>query len=283
MAWQKTERCFSVPPRDHAPGATENRAGIVKDGLAMLKVDLHIHTADDPSDPIPYQTHELIDHAAALGFDAIAITLHDRQLDLRPYLQYAASRHVVLIPGVERTIAGRHVLLLNFSPAAERVQSFEDVARLKAREHGLVIAPHPFFPAGSALRGALRQHADLFDAVEWNAMFTRHVNFNAPAERWAVRHGKPMVGNGDVHRLEQLGTTYSLVDAPPEPRAICDAIAAGRVQVLATPLTLVHAASLMTRLVSRTFIRTPNSRTQNPRALDPRSPIPDPRSLIPDP
>jgi predicted metal-dependent phosphoesterase TrpH len=234
----------------------------------MLKVDFHTHTADDPADPIPYQTHELIDRAATLGFDAIAITLHDRQLDLRPFERHAASRGVVLIPGVERTIAGRHVLLLNFSDAAERIQSFEDLARLKQREGGLVIAPHPFFPARSALRGALRRHPELFDAVEWNAMFTRHVNFNAAAERWATRHGKPMVGNGDVHRLEQLGTTYSLVDASREPRAICEAIAAGRVQVVATPLTFVHASSLMARLVASMFVRRPQ---------------PDPGSRIPDP
>ena len=69
----------------------------------------------------------------------------------------------------------------------------------------------------SALRGALTRHAHLFDAVEWNGMFTRTVNFNVFAERWAQRHGKPIVGNGDVHRLEQLGTTYSLVDADPHP------------------------------------------------------------------
>ena len=240
----------------------------------MLKVDLHTHTADDPADPIPYQTHELIDRAAALGFDAIAITLHDRQLDLGPFQRHAASRRLVLIPGVERTIAGRHVLLLNFSDAAERIQSFDDLAQLKDRERGLVIAPHPFFPAGSALRGVLRRYAELFDAVEWNAMFTRYVNFNASAERWAARHGKPMVGNGDVHRLEQLGTTYSLVDAAPDPRAICEAIAAGRVQVVATPLTFVHASWLMARLVAGMFVRRPRP--------DPGSRIPDPASRIPD-
>ena len=186
----------------------------------MLKVDLHTHTADDPSDRIPYQTHELIDRAAALRFDALAITLHDRQLDLEPYREYAATRGVVLIPGIERTIEGRHVLLLNYSSAAEAVDSFDALADLRKREQGLVIAPHPFFPAGSALRGCLTKHAGLFDAVEWNAMFTPYVNFNAFAERWAHRHRKPMVGNGDVHRLEQLGTTYSLVDA--EPNAGCD-------------------------------------------------------------
>src|SRR5206468_9449356 len=117
-----------------------------------------------------------------------------------------------------------------------------------------VIAPHPFFPAGSALRGCLTRHAALFDAVEWNAMFTRRVNFNLFGERFARSHGKPMVGNGDVHRLEQLGTTYSLVDAEPDADAICGAIAAGRVEIVATPHTFLNAAWLMTKLVASMFL-----------------------------
>jgi predicted metal-dependent phosphoesterase TrpH len=211
----------------------------------MLKVDLHIHTSDDPIDPIPYTTFELIDRAAELGFDAVAITLHDHQLDLAPFRAHAAARRVVLIPGVERAIDGRHVLLLNYSEAADSVYSYDDLARLREREQGLVVAPHPYYPAGSALRGCLNRHAELFDAVEWNAMFTRHVNFNVMAARWARRHGKPMVGNGDVHRLEMLGTTYTLVDAAPDADAICAAVLAGRVEVVATPLTMMMAARIM--------------------------------------
>jgi len=220
----------------------------------MLKVDLHTHTADDPADLIPYQTHELIDRAAELGFDCLAITLHDRQLDIERFRAYAAVRRVVLIAGIERTIEGRHVLLLNYTRAAESIGSFEALASLRRRERGLVVAPHPFFPALSALRGALTRHAHLFDAVEWNGMFTRTMNFNAPAERWARSHGKPMVGNGDVHRLEQLGKTYSLVDAEPNPAAICEAIAAGRVRVVATPHSTFTAARLMADLVASTFL-----------------------------
>jgi predicted metal-dependent phosphoesterase TrpH len=219
----------------------------------MLKVDLHIHTADDPSDRIPYSTRELIARAAELGYNALAITLHECQLDLAPHAEYARARGVILIPGIERTIEGRHVLLLNYSRAAESIGSFKALASLRRREHGLVIAPHPFFPALSALRGALTRHAHLFDAVEWNGMFTRTMNFNAPAQRWALRHGKPLVGNGDVHRLEQLGKTYSLVDADPNPAAICDAIAAGRVRVVATPHSTFTAARLMVDLAASTM------------------------------
>jgi hypothetical protein len=216
----------------------------------MLKVELHAHTADDPVDRIPYATSALIDRAVALGFDALAITLHDHQLDLRPYRQYASERGLTLIPGIERTIEGRHVLLLNYARSAADVRTFDDLRTLKRRDRGLVVAPHPFFPAPTCLWTLLERHADLFDAVERNAMFTRAVDFNRRAERWAARHGKPMVGNGDVHRLAQLGTTYSLVDAARDPEAICEAIAAGRVQVVSHPLPVLTAARVIASLFS---------------------------------
>jgi predicted metal-dependent phosphoesterase TrpH len=214
----------------------------------MLKVELHTHTADDPIDAIPHTTFELIDHAAALGYDALAITLHEHQLDLRPFAPYAAARGIVLIPGVERTIEGKHVLLLNYARGTADVRTFADLARLKSRASGLVVAPHPFFPTSVCLRGALERHADLFDAVERNAMFVRGADFNRPAERFAACHGKPVVGNCDVHRLAQLGTTYSLVDAAPDADAICEAIAAGRVSVESHPLEWTAAARLMSAL-----------------------------------
>ena len=75
----------------------------------MLKVDFHTHTSDDPCDRIPYSTTDLIDRAAALGYDALAVTLHERQLEIQRLIPYAAERRVVLIPGVERSIGGRHV------------------------------------------------------------------------------------------------------------------------------------------------------------------------------
>lgn len=214
----------------------------------MLKIDFHTHTADDPCDRIPYTTIELIDRAAALGYDGLAVTLHDRQLDLRPLTGYAAERGLVLIPGIERTIQGRHVLLLNFRHGAEAVQTFADLAQLRRREPGLVIAPHPFFPGASCLGRDLDRHADLFDAVEWNAMYTRQVNFNRRAERWAIRYGKPIVGNGDVHRLRQLDTSYSMVDAAPDVDAICEAVKAGRVQGCGRPLAWHEVVSTMTSL-----------------------------------
>ena len=132
----------------------------------MLKVDLHTHTADDPIDRIPYSAKELIDQAAALDYQALAITLHEHQLDIGPLTAYAAERGIVLIPGIERSVESRHVLLLNFKSGTEEVQTFEDLARLKRRRQGLVVAQHPFFRLDSCLRFQVYRHDDLFVEAE---------------------------------------------------------------------------------------------------------------------
>jgi hypothetical protein len=226
----------------------------------MLKTELHIHTGDDPTDYIPYSTFDLIDRAARLDYQALAITLHERQLDLARYEAYARARGIVLIPGVERTIEGKHVLLLNFRDGADRISTFAELADLRARTRGLVIAPHPFFPASVCLGRQLTRHADLFDAVELNYFYTRLVDFNRPALRWAQAHGKPVVANTDVHRLEQLGPTCTLVDAEPSADGICQAIRDGRVALQTEPISPMTAARHLLRL-TEAFLRGPAGAT----------------------
>lgn len=222
----------------------------------MLRVELHTHTADDPADLIPHSTSALIDRAAVLGYDAIAVTLHDRQLDLAPWRRQALERGIVLIPGVERTIQGRHILLLNFPAAAERIDSFDALRAFKRRFGGLVIAPHPFYPGHTCLRRKMDRHADLFDAVEWTWFYTERTRqFNDRAADWARAHGRPLVANADVHRLHQLGTTYSLVEADRDVDSICESIRVGRVTPVTQPIGSVDAASYLGSLFSASLAK----------------------------
>ena len=107
-------------------------------------------------------------------------------------------------------------------------------------------------------------------------MYTRLVDFNRRAIRWARAHGKPLVGNTDLHLLDQMGTTYSLVDAEPQADAICDAIRAGRVEVRTEPLPSMRAARLFSGMCwggikgsAQPFGRIigAHERTARPRAL----------------
>jgi predicted metal-dependent phosphoesterase TrpH len=212
---------------------------------AVLKVDFHIHTSDDPVDRINHSGYDLIDRAAALGFDALSVTLHDLQLADQCLRDYARERGVLLLPGVERTISGRHVVLVGFPPEVDGIRNFEELERVKKRSDGLVIAPHPFFPGPSCLGKLVGRYAELFDAIEWSYFWTRAANFNAAARRWAVGHGKPLVGNSDLHDLRQLGRTYSLVDAEPATAAILDAVREGRVRVQTEPVPAMELAQVL--------------------------------------
>ena len=58
----------------------------------MLKVDLHLHTGDDPVDSMPHTAQDVIDRAATLGFGALAITLHDSQFEDPAACAYARER-----------------------------------------------------------------------------------------------------------------------------------------------------------------------------------------------
>jgi hypothetical protein len=228
----------------------------------VLKVDLHLHTADDPADAIRHSATALVDRAADQRFSALAITLHDRQFRDRSLADYARERRVILLPGIERTIAGRHVLLVNFPQRAEDVRTFDDVRRLKSQGNGLVIAPHPFFPDRSCLRGLMDEHADVFDAVEWSYFWTPSANFNAKAERWARERGKPIVGNSDLHDLRQLGRTHSIVFSEPDADAICEAIRAGRVSVRTEPVPALELAGVLGGMLWRGWKSPADDRNQ---------------------
>ena len=44
-----------------------------------IKIDLHIHTLDDPKDAVDFSAHQLLERARALGFRVLAITLQKKK------------------------------------------------------------------------------------------------------------------------------------------------------------------------------------------------------------
>src|SRR5205809_4213695 len=119
-----------------------------------VKVDLHIHTLDDPKDAVDYSAHELLERARALGFRVLAITLHDSVFDRAEVFADAAAMGILLIPAAEMRLEGADIILLNVTAAEiAQLKSFDDVRQLRARR-GLSIftfAPHPFFKLGGSI------------------------------------------------------------------------------------------------------------------------------------
>jgi predicted metal-dependent phosphoesterase TrpH len=203
-----------------------------------LKVDLHTHTSDDPKDYIDFSSEQLIDRAAALGFDALAITNH-YVVTFNPDLQkYAAERGLLLIPGVELTLSKSHVVIVN--PDIERDLAMHSLADLAGRDNSrsLIIAPHPYYPGFKCLRSKLEENIALFDAVEFSFFYNHFINPNRKAVKVAWKHRMPLVGSSDCHNIWQAGYTYSLVEADKSIPSIIAAVKQGKVEVATTPLPL---------------------------------------------
>src|SRR6266481_5255119 len=134
-----------------------------------IKVDLHIHTLDDPKDVIDYSAHQLLERAKQLGFGVLAITLHDAVFDRAEVFADAAAMGIWLIPAAEVRLEGADIILLNVSAEEiSRLKTFDDVRQLRARR-GLsmfTIAPHPFYKLGGSIGERLLKEIDCFDGIE---------------------------------------------------------------------------------------------------------------------
>jgi hypothetical protein len=112
-----------------------------------------------------------------------------------------------------------------------------EIAERKTAE-ALVIAPHPCYPSRVAGGEILAAHHAVFDAVEFSGMYTALTRrFNRRAQAHACAANLAVVGNTDTHFLWQLGSTFTLIDAAPEPAAVAEAIRRQRVQLVTQPLS----------------------------------------------
>jgi predicted metal-dependent phosphoesterase TrpH len=210
--------------------------------IVMLRGDLHHHINTDPVDGsfVRHSAGELIDRAAAIGLNFLAITCHKSVPYDEDAVRYAKERGILLLRGMEASVDGRHVLLLNFREFPSGVCSMADIAACKTPE-AMVIAPHPFYPVGIAGGDLLSSHQGLFDAIEFSGLYTPLTQrFNRRALEHARVAGLPVVGNSDTHFLWQMGRTYTCINAAPEAAAVLDAIRCGRVQLVTRPLSWVE-------------------------------------------
>ncbi len=212
-----------------------------------LKVDLHLHTAEDPLDRVRYTAKELIVKAADDGYDVISITNHNRVTFNQDLASYARERGILLIPGVEMTIRRRHVLVLN-PPPHRTCSDFSSLSKL-CRLETLIVAPHPYFPGTYSLNGYLMKHLHLFDALEYCHFYSPMINFNQKALEVCQSFGFPLIGNSDAHFLSQFGTTYSLIHAEKNLESIFAAIRGNRVEVVTRPLKTLEMGSIANRFL----------------------------------
>jgi predicted metal-dependent phosphoesterase TrpH len=213
-----------------------------------IKIDLHIHTLDDPKDALDYSAHELLERARALGFRVLAITLHDALFDRVEVFADAARMGILLIPAAEMRLEGADVILLNV--AAEDIaalRNFDDLERLRARrgQSLFTIAPHPFYLLGGSMGGKLVEKIHCFDAIEICHFWSRFFNPNRRAVAIAAEFKKPLIATSDAHQLHAFGSHYTSIPRPAE-LTIANVLAAlreGPLRLTSPPCSFIDLVS----------------------------------------
>src|SRR6266487_1932443 len=183
-----------------------------------IKIDLQIHTLDDPKDAVDYSAHQLLERARTLGFRVLAITLHDAVFGRQEVFADATAMGILLIPAAEMRLHGADVIVLNVTAEEmAKLKSFDDLRRLRAQRGDSIftIAPHPFYMFGGSIGSRLLREIDCFDAIEFCHFHVGLFNPNRRAKRVAARFGKPLIATSDAHRLHAFGRHYTSIRMPP--------------------------------------------------------------------
>ncbi len=197
----------------------------------MLSVELHVHSSlsYDGRDPVEL----ILEQAAAVGLDAIAITDHDEIDASLEAVERAPEYGLIGIPGIEISSKAGHVLGMGVEEAVPPGLSYDETLERIRDQGGLAIVPHPFQESRHGVMARIsRSELARADAIEVYNSRLLTGRANRQAERFAESCDLPMTAGSDAHISEMVGQAVTRVGANDRSvGAILEAIADGRTSV----------------------------------------------------
>lgn len=197
----------------------------------MLAVELHTHSerSYDGRDPV----EKLLQQAAAVGLDGLAVTDHDEISASLEAVKRAPDYGLVGIPGLEVTCAAGHVLAIGVEEAVPRDRPFEETVERIHALGGIAIVPHPFQEFRNGVLAHIDEEALLAaDAIEVFNSRLLTGRANRQAQRFARRNGMPMTAGSDAHIFPMVGRAVTHVETDERTvGAILEAIREGQTTV----------------------------------------------------
>jgi predicted metal-dependent phosphoesterase TrpH len=199
--------------------------------VTVLAVELHVHSdlSYDGRDPVT----KLLQQAAAVGLDGLAITDHDEISASLEAAERASEYGLVGIPGMEVTTSAGHVLAIGVEELVPPDLSFAETVDRIHDLGGIAIVPHPFQEFRSGVLAEIDEseltRADAIEVFNSRLLTGRA---NRQAERFARRSNMPRTAGSDAHIFEMVGRAVTHVETDERSvAAIVDAIRDGRTSV----------------------------------------------------
>jgi predicted metal-dependent phosphoesterase TrpH len=183
----------------------------------QLKLDLHVHSHYSYDSLI--KEKEIMFYVKKHGLDGVAIVDHDR---FDGAFKVAKKTDVFIVPGMEVTSSGGHIIALNVQEAIPRALGPEETVDKIHEAGGLAVACHPV----TFFKGSLGKDVSAkFDAVEVINASAVPFNYSVKhSRRLAERLGAAQVAGTDAHYAPEIGYAYTLVDAEPNVENVVKAI-----------------------------------------------------------
>ncbi|MCX6649705.1 MAG: CehA/McbA family metallohydrolase [Candidatus Bathyarchaeota archaeon] len=213
-----------------------------------LRLDLHVHTRCS-GDSVNSITG-INQMCRELSLDGYAVCDHDSVDALAE--AGASSEGLVVVPGLEVTARGAHIICLDPSEAIpSRLSIVETVERIHDQGATAILA-HPYAIPRSFVRFNEAEAAG-FDAVE--VANSAQLPFNV-VMGWnrglAEKLRLPQTGGSDSHIPETFGRSYTVVDAASrEPGDVIKAIREGRTSAVGAGTGLGERLSKLWRVLHK--------------------------------
>ncbi|HET7046313.1 MAG TPA: glycosyltransferase [Gaiellaceae bacterium] len=221
-------------PRHSDPRPLADRPWIV--------ADLHMHTSH--SHDCSIEPALLVEHAAAQGLGAIAVTDHNVFGGALEAAEAARGNGLTVIPGEEvKTDVDGEVIGLFLREEIPRGMPFADTVAAIHEQGGLVYVPHPFdrmhsIPSPATLSRHLAD-VDVFEVYNARLLFEA---YNDEALRFARKYNLTMGAGSDAHVLQGVGTGALRMRAFDGPEEFL--ISLRSAEVLRRPKSLAYLQSL---------------------------------------
>jgi predicted metal-dependent phosphoesterase TrpH len=215
----------------HGPRDTEPFFVTPPEPRCVLSVELHAHSSRSYDGRDSVET--LVEQAAAVGLDALAVTDHDEFDASRTAVELCGERDMIGIPGMEVSTAAGHVLGLGVRELIPAGLPFSETVDRIHEQGGIAVVPHPFQESRSGVLAHIdREELTRADAIEIYNSRLLTGRANRQAERFAHRNGMATVAGSDAHIAEMVGQAVTHIDANERSvGAILDAIREGRTTV----------------------------------------------------
>jgi predicted metal-dependent phosphoesterase TrpH len=201
---------------------------------------MHTEHSHDCSIPVA----ELLEHAAAIGLGAIAITDHNVFGGALEAVELARGGALRVIPGEEvKTDEQGEVIGLFLGEAIPAGMSFADTVAAIREQGGLVYLPHPFdrlhaIPDTTTLHRHLAE-IDVLEAFNARLLFEA---FNDEAARFARKYNLLAGAGSDAHVLQGVGTGLVRMRAFETPEEFL--LALGTAEIVRRPKSLLYLQGL---------------------------------------